>query len=84
MPVSSDRQVVLVPLRGGVSVDLDVLRRLLDLEAKGGRFQLLPAGQFRVVPATLLTADDVTFLRAHRDEARRIISYEADDSHIRS
>ena len=29
-----------------------------------------------------LTPDDVSFLRARRDEARQVLEYQADDSHL--
>jgi hypothetical protein len=39
-------------------------------------------GRFRVVPPDRLTPDDVVFLRARRDEARQVLEYQADDSHL--
>lgn len=67
----------LVTFKGGFVADWIVVRRLLDIEARGACFKLLDAGRFRVIPASVLTPDDVAFLRAHRDEARAVISYEA-------
>ena len=69
---------VLVTYRGGVVADWAVVERLLRLEARGCRFTLEPDGRFRVRPLSLLTADDDAFLRAHRDECRRVLDYDAD------
>ena len=79
MPTLSDRQTVV--FRGGFSADWEVVRRLLDLEARGATFRRETSG-FRVVPADVLTQDDVAFLRAHREEARRVLDYQADDTHL--
>jgi hypothetical protein len=73
MPTSETRQ--LVTFRGGFVADLPVVSRLLDLADRGASFSLLDGGRFRVVPASVLTADDVAFLRARRDEARACIEY---------
>lgn len=72
----------LVTFRGGFVADWAVVHRLLDLEARGCRFVLEAGGRFRVVPPSALTADDKVFLRARRDEARAVIEYQADDSHL--
>lgn len=69
----SEEQVVV--FRGGFSAAWPVVRRLLDLEARGARFELLNEVRFRVVPPTVLTAEDVEFLRIHRDEARLVLEY---------
>ena len=70
----------LVTFRGGFVAAWSVVQRLLELERRGARFELLAEGRFRVVPPDLLTADDVRFLRGHRDEARQAIRHQADDS----
>jgi hypothetical protein len=72
----------LVTFRGGLVASWPVVARLLDLEARGARFVLLAGGRFRVEPAAVLTVDDTAFLRQHRDEARRVLDYQADDSHL--
>jgi hypothetical protein len=72
----------LVTFRGGFVADWAIVRRLLDIEARGCSFQLEDGGPFRVVPPDRLTAEDVAFLRARRDEARACIEYQADDSHL--
>ena len=82
MPVSSEAPT-LVTFRGGFVADWQVVQRLLDLESRGAQFRLLDGGRFCVDPPDLLTPDDQAFLRAHRDEARRVLEYEADDSHLR-
>ncbi len=75
MAATSDA-VQLVTFRGGLVADWAVVTRLLDLESRGARFELKPDGGFRVIPASALTPDDRAFLKAHRDEARRILEYE--------
>ena len=82
MPALSEQQAQLVTYRGGFVANWTVVSRLLDLEARGGTFELLDDGRFRVVPPSLLTPDDLAFLRANRDEARRVVAYQADDSHL--
>ena len=72
----------LVVFRGGFSARSDVVERLLDIESRGGRFVPQPDGRFRVEPASLLTSADRAFIRQHRDEARRVLEYQADDSHL--
>ena len=71
-----------VTFRGGFVADETIVRRLWDLQARGCSFQLEGGGQFRVVPPDRLTVDDVAFLRQRRDEARQVIAYVADDSHL--
>jgi hypothetical protein len=80
MPVLSELQ--LVTFRGGFVADWTVVRRLLELESRGATFRLEDGGRFRIIPPSLLTDDDIAFLRAHRDEARRVLEYQADDSHL--
>lgn len=72
----------LVTFRGGFVADVDVVVRLVDLEARGARFVLLADGGFQVVPSDVLTPDDRAFLAAHRAEARAVVRYQADDSHL--
>jgi hypothetical protein len=64
-----------VTFRDGFVVDWSIVRRLLDLESRGCSFRLEEGGRFRVVPPDRLTPEDVTFLREHRDDARRVIEY---------
>jgi hypothetical protein len=71
-----------VTFRGGFIARLDVVERLLDLERRGAQFALLADGGFRVEPADVLTPDDSAFLKAHRDEARAVVRYQADDAHL--
>src|SRR5262249_58565043 len=72
----------LVTLASGLVVRLPVLQTLWRLEDRGARFELKPDGGFRVIPPSVLTPDDTAFLRAHRNEARKVLEYEADDSHL--
>ena len=78
MPVSSEPH--LVHFRGGFVAHWTVVKRLLDLERRGCRFELLAGGRFRVIPPEALTPEDVAFMREHRDEARAILAYNADAS----
>ena len=73
---SSDRDGQLVVFKGGFSAAWPVVERLLRLEGRGARFELAAGGRFRVLPPTILTGDDVQFLRAHRAEARAVLSYQ--------
>ena len=50
--------------------------------AAGCSFRLEGGGRFRIIPPDRLTSDDVAFLRARRDEARPVLQYQADDSHL--
>ena len=65
----------LVTFRGGFVADVAIVSRLIDIEARGATFELLPEGRFKVVPPERLTGDDVAFLRTRRDEARAAIEY---------
>jgi hypothetical protein len=64
-----------VTFRGGFVADWTLVRRLLDIEARGATFHLESEGRFRVVPSSVLTPDDITVLRARRDEARAVLIY---------
>jgi hypothetical protein len=64
-----------VTFRGGFVADWQLVRRLLDIEARGCAFHLEDEGRFRVVPPSVLTPDDVTFLRLHRDAVRQVVVY---------
>lgn len=72
----------LVTFRGGFVAEWAIVRRLLDIEARGCSFQLEDGGRFRVLLPDRLTPDDVVFLRARRDQARQVLEYQADDSHL--
>jgi hypothetical protein len=74
----------LVTFRNGFVADWHVVNRLLGIEARGARFELLAHGKFRVVPYDTLTLEDVAFLRARRDEARKVLEYQADVSRLRT
>ncbi len=52
----------LVTFRGGFTADWSVVVRLLEIEAKGVRFELADRGRFRVVPGSALTPVDRSFL----------------------
>lgn len=76
--MATTSEPALVTFRGGFVADWAVVSCLLDLEARGARFELKADGGFRVLPSSVLTPDDTAFLRAHRDEARRVLEYQAD------
>ena len=82
IPATSDPATALVTFRGGFVADWSVVSRLLQIETRGGCFELTSTGGFRVTPGSILTPEDVSFLRQHRDEARRVLQYQADDSHL--
>jgi hypothetical protein len=73
----SDITTTVVTLKGGLAADVNVIARLIDIEARGARFELLEGGRFRVVPPEVLTPEDRRFLADRRDEARRVLEYEA-------
>ncbi len=79
MALSDDR---LVTFRGGFTASLGVVERLLASEARGAKFISQADGRFKVEPLTALTPEDATFLKAHRDEARRVLAYQADGAHL--
>jgi hypothetical protein len=79
----SDTPLV-VTLSGGLTVSCAVLAQLLDIEARGCTFELLADGRICVRPVGRLTPEEIAFLKQHRDEARRILQYQADDSHLRN
>ena len=70
---SSERERVV--FLGGFVAHLDVVGRLIDLQNRGITFELLPFRRFRVSPIASLSADDIRFLQAHRDEVRGCIEY---------
>jgi hypothetical protein len=72
---------VLVTFRGGFVAEWLVVERLLELEARGVRFELAPHGRFRVVPVSALTDADRAFLTARRDEAHAVIHYNSHEEH---
>lgn len=82
-PATSDPAPALVTFRGGFVADWTVVSRLLAIEIRGGRFELTSDGGFRVTPGSILTPEDIGLLRQHRDEARLVLEYQADDSHIK-
>ena len=48
-----------------------------DIEARGGTFVLVEDGKVRVEPPDRITPSEQVFLQAHRDEARRLVRYQA-------
>jgi hypothetical protein len=71
-----------ITLRDGTVVSLAVLKCLWAIEARGGRLNRTDDGGFQVMPQGIVTPNDRVFLREHRDEARRLVRYQADDSHL--
>jgi hypothetical protein len=78
MPTSTETPT-LVTFRGGFVAEWLVVEWLLDLEARGARFELVDGGRFLVMPPAILTPADRTFLQARRDEARAVIRYYTDE-----
>ena len=72
----------LITFRDGTVASLAVLERLWAIEARGGVFVLTDNGGYDIEPEGLLTANERVFLLEHREEARRLVRYEADDSHL--
>ena len=72
----------LVTFRDGFVASVTVLQRLWAIEALGCSFALKDDGGFHVVHWDKLMPADDAFLRAHRDEVRRLIAYQADESHL--
>ena len=71
----------MVTMRVGLVVSRDVLQRLWDIEARGASFDITESG-FDITPEGILTPRDRAFLLAHLDEAKRILRYEVDDTHL--
>ena len=65
----------LVSFKGGFCADWAIVRRLLDIESRGGTFHLVDGERFKVDPPETLTPDDIEFLRERRAEARAAIAY---------
>jgi hypothetical protein len=64
-----------VTLRGGHVASIDALRLGWNLEARG--FRLSPEGdRLRVAPFERLTAQDVTAIKANRDELLALVQYD--------
>lgn len=71
-----------VTFRDGTVASLAVLERLWAIEARGGKIAPTDDGGFQVTPQGIVTPTERVFLREHRDEARRLVRYQADDSHL--
>jgi hypothetical protein len=80
--VPGSDEPVFVTLSGGFVADWSVVCRLIALEARGARFAMTADGELQMTPESMLTANDVAFLRARTDEVRRVLEYQADDSHL--
>ena len=63
-----------VELRGGLMVDGDVIRGLVDLENRGCTFRV-EDGRIYVEPMAELSEADRTWLTAHRLQALGILGY---------
>lgn len=66
-----------VVLKGGVSVDWDVVRVLLGIEDRGGVFHVQHSA-VSVQPSGVLTRDERATLVAHKPEVLRILAYDAE------
>ena len=68
-----------VRMRDGEIVSLRVLRRLWEIEARGGSFVVVDNG-FDIQPHSTLTATDRAFLLQHLDEAIKIVHLQESDA----
>ena len=80
----SSEAPTLVTFRGGFAADWTLVAKLLAIEARGCTFELLPDGRICVRPSGQLSLDEIDFLRLHRSEARRVLLYQAADSHLKN
>ena len=71
-----------ITFRDGTVASLAVLERLWAIEARGGIFVLTDNGGYDIEPEGILTANERVFLLENQDEARRLVRYQADDSHL--
>ena len=62
-PVLSDGSR-LVTFKGGFVASVEVVQRLLAIEARGAKFVALAGGRFKVEPVEILTAEDTTVLES--------------------
>ena len=72
----------LITFRDGTVASLAVLERLWAIEARGGIFVLTDNGGYDIEPEGILTVNERVFLLENQDEARRLVRYQADDSHL--
>jgi hypothetical protein len=71
-----------VIFRDGTTANPEVLKTLWDIEDRGGRFVCTGETGYRIEPEELLSYTQRMFLIQHRDEVRRLVRYQADDSHL--
>ncbi len=64
----------LIPLTGGFAARTSVVLWLLQ-RSERLRFRIEPDGALFVSPRTATTADDLAFIRAHRDEILACVRY---------
>jgi hypothetical protein len=72
----------LVTFRDGTVASVAVLECLWAIEARGGRLDVTDDGGLLVTPQGIVTATERVFLRENQEEARRLVRYVADDSHL--
>ena len=72
----------LITFRDGTVASLAVLECLWAIEARGGIFVLTDNGGYDIEPEGILTRNERVFLLDHQEEARRLVRYQADDSHL--
>ncbi|MDA1093709.1 MAG: hypothetical protein O3A25_10655 [Acidobacteria bacterium] len=59
-----------------------MLERLWAIEARGGTFVLTDYGGYDIEPEGILRANERVFLLENQAEARRLVRYQADDTHL--
>jgi hypothetical protein len=65
----------LIPLRDGPVVPESVLLWMSAAEDRGLRFRAEPDGRLHVGPRDCVQAEDLTFVRAHRDTLLECVRY---------
>ena len=73
----------LITFRDGTVASLAVLECLWAIEARGGIFVLTDNGGYDIEPEGILRHHERLFLLENQEEARRLVRYVADDSHLR-
>ncbi len=71
------RPTEFVTLKGGLTVAVQALKLALDLEARGFRQFVTPAGEYKAEPATRLSESDRTAITRWRFHLTALVRYKA-------